>query len=163
MTDQIQSLPNCSLARALSVVGERWSLLIVREAIMGSTRFDEFHQRLGVARNILQSRLVTLVEAGILTRDKSEANARIPLYTLTEKGWQLFPALAGLMQWGDRWMDGGKGAPVLLLAASGDAEIQPVELRDGAGRSLDPRLIALKPGPGANAQTRRRMQKPIGH
>lgn len=157
MPDQIQELPNCSLARALSVVGERWSLLIIREAVMGSSRFDEFHTRLGIARNILQARLKVLVEAGVFQKAYANGNARIPFYSLTPKGWELLPAIASLLQWGDRWMDDGKGPPVILLDGSNDNSIARVSLRDDGGQIIDPRRIVLRPGPGANARTRKRL------
>jgi DNA-binding HxlR family transcriptional regulator len=77
---------NCSIAAALGEIGERWSLLILREAVMGSTRFDEFQANLGIARNILTGRLASLVKHGVLTRQVSPENARIHHYRLTQKG-----------------------------------------------------------------------------
>jgi DNA-binding HxlR family transcriptional regulator len=92
----------CSAARALEVVGERWSLLIVRVAMFaGVTRFTDFQRRLGVAPNILTSRLNGFVEAGIFEQ-RGEAGGRGE-YVLTEKGWDLQPIILGLTQWGDRW------------------------------------------------------------
>jgi DNA-binding HxlR family transcriptional regulator len=144
---------NCSLARALSVVGERWSLLIIREAVMGSSRFDAFHQRLGVARNILQTRLEALVNDGIMRREASTQSVRIHHYVLTDKGWDLFHAIAALMQWGDRWMDDGKGAPVLLIDPRTGAPINSLK----AGAGIDPQRVMLRPGPGADKNTVKRM------
>jgi DNA-binding HxlR family transcriptional regulator len=144
---------NCSLARALSVIGERWSLLIIREAVMGSSRFDEFHQRLGIARNILQTRLEALVSDGIMRREASPQSARVHHYILTDRGWDLFHAIAALMQWGDRWMDKGKGPPVVLVDPGTGAPI--TSLKAGAG--IDPRRIKLRPGPGADKNTARRL------
>jgi DNA-binding HxlR family transcriptional regulator len=106
---------NCSIQRALGEVGERWSLLIIREAMMGSTRFDEFHERLGVARNILTDRLTTLVAHDVLSRTQSQDNARVHLYRLTPKGLALLPVLAALMHWGDRWIHADIGAPIVLV------------------------------------------------
>ncbi len=157
MPTKLDKTPNCSVARALGAVGERWSLLIIREAIMGSTRFDEFHVRLGIARNILQSRLRTLVENGVLERSFSSTNARIPHYVLTGKGWDLFPVVAALMHWGDQWLDNGAGAPVLLVDPSTDAAIPRVTLREREGDVLPPRLILLRAGPGATSRTRQRL------
>jgi DNA-binding HxlR family transcriptional regulator len=93
---------NCSIARALEVVGERWTLLIIRDAFLGLRRFDEFQQSLGIARNVLTDRLTRLVDEGILERvPYSERPARYE-YRLTPKGRELNIALAGLRQWGDK-------------------------------------------------------------
>ncbi len=148
---------NCSVARALGEVGERWSLLIVREAIMGSTRFDEFHQRLGVARNILTRRLETLVAAGVLQRLASEHNARIFIYQLTEKGWDLYPVVAALMHWGDRWIDAGAGPPVVLVDRKTGEPIPRVTLRTERGQAIARADIAIRPGAGATQRTRARL------
>jgi DNA-binding HxlR family transcriptional regulator len=147
---------DCSVARALGEIGERWSLLIIREAIMGSSRFDEFHRRLGIARNILQARLSTLVEADVLQRSLSLENARIPIYALTKKGWDIFPVVAALMHWGDRWLDGGEGPPVILVDSATGSEIQQLVLRHTSGEILSPHQIILRPGRGASSRTRRR-------
>ena len=91
----------CSIARTLEIVGERWTLLIVRDAFLGLRRFDEFQQSLGIARNVLTDRLNRLVDEGILERVRySERPARYE-YVLTPKGRELNIALAGLRQWGD--------------------------------------------------------------
>lgn len=148
---------NCSVARALGEIGERWSLLIVREAIMGSTRFDEFHQRLGIARNILTARLVTLVAAAVLERTASEQNARIPVYKLTEKGWDLYPVVAALMHWGDRWIELGAGPPVVLVDRASGKPLPRVMLRRDRGQAIPLTDIAIRPGAGATARTKARL------
>src|SRR6478672_3930709 len=95
---------NCSIAGALEIVGERWTLLIIRDAFLGLRGFDEFRQSLGVARNVLTDRLNRLVAEGILERvPYSERPARFE-YRLTPKGRELNVALAGLRQWGDRYL-----------------------------------------------------------
>ncbi len=95
---------NCSIARALELVGERWTLLIIRDTLLGLRRFDEFQESLGVARNILAERLNRLVEEGILERSAySERPPRFD-YRLTEKGRELALPLLALMEWGDRHM-----------------------------------------------------------
>jgi DNA-binding HxlR family transcriptional regulator len=147
---------NCSLARALSQVGERWSLLVVREAIMGTTRFDQFQKRLGIARNILTARLGELVTAGVLKREVSGESARIFDYTLTEKGWDLYGAVAALMHWGDTWLDQGKGAPVTLIDATTKKPLPRVALKRDDGRNVSPRTVLIRAGSGADARTRMR-------
>ena len=93
---------NCSIARALEIVGERWTLLIVRDACQGVRRFDEFQQSLGIARNVLADRLNRLVENGILERVRYSERPERFEYRLTAKGRDLQIALAGLRQWGDK-------------------------------------------------------------
>ena len=93
---------DCSIARALEVVGERWTLLILRESFLGTSRFDDFHHRLGIARNVLQTRLERLVEEGVLARfPYQERPARFE-YRLTQEGRDLLPVLVALLHWGDR-------------------------------------------------------------
>lgn len=95
---------DCSIARALEVVGERWTLLIIRDAFLGLRRFDEFQESLGIARNVLTDRLVRLVEEGILDRVRYSERPERYEYRLTAKGRDLGIALAGLRQWGDQYL-----------------------------------------------------------
>lgn len=139
---------NCSLAGALNLVGDWWTLLIVRDAALGACRFGEFQQSLGLAKNILADRLQRLVQEGVLERLGTE---RRPIYRLTDKGWGLLPALVALMQWGDAWVSGGQ-APVEVVDGSGRL-VAPmrVEGRDGP---LAHREVRFRPGPGAQDRTR---------
>jgi DNA-binding HxlR family transcriptional regulator len=146
----------CSIQRALGDIGERWSLLIVREAMMGSNRFDEFHERLGIARNILTDRLATLVEAGVMTRTPSPTNARIQYYRLTEKGSDLLPVLAALMHWGDRWLHADVGPPIVLVDRKTGKPIRPVVISSHTGKPLGRADIDITLGPGATAVMRKR-------
>ena len=95
---------NCSIARALEVVGERWTLLIIRDALLGLHRFDQFHESLGIARNVLTRRLNRLVEEGILERVRYSERPERYEYRLTIKGRDLAVTLAGLRQWGDTYL-----------------------------------------------------------
>jgi DNA-binding HxlR family transcriptional regulator len=148
---------NCSIARALGEVGERWSLLIVREAIMGSSRFDAFQARLGIARNILTDRLAGLVRDGVMTKTPSPENARIPIYRLTQKGQELLPALAALMQWGDRWIHAEIGPPIVLADKRTGRPVRAIALEAQVGVALDRAEIAILPGPGATPTMRKRL------
>jgi DNA-binding HxlR family transcriptional regulator len=148
----------CSIARALGEVGERWSLLIVREAVMGSTRFDEFHERIGVARNILTNRLAMLVEHGVMMRAQSAENARIHHYTLTPKGEALLPVLVTLMQWGDQWLHTEVGAPIILVDTKSKKPIRKLHVAAHDGRPLACGDVDIAAGPGATAAMRRRLQ-----
>src|ERR1700732_4580938 len=94
---------NCSIARALEIVGERWTLLIVRDAFLGLRRFDQFQENLGIARNVLTDRLNRLVEEGILERVRYSERPERFEYQLTKKGRDLQIALVGLRQWGDKY------------------------------------------------------------
>ncbi len=154
---------NCSLARALNDIGERWSLLIIREAFMGSRRFEEFHQRLGVARNILSTRLTSLVDADVLRKTVSSENARIFDYELTEKGLDLFSVVAALMHWGDRWLDQGEGPPVILMDRKTGKPVQRVALRRGKTEMLKFDDIEIVPGRGATSRTRKRLSLESNH
>ncbi|HXN85051.1 MAG TPA: helix-turn-helix domain-containing protein [Candidatus Binataceae bacterium] len=104
----------CSVARALSVVGERWTMLILREAFLGHRRFDEFQAATGIARNILSTRLQALVAKGIFERNDDGPERHVE-YRLTEKGLDLYPVLISLMRWGDTWMAGEEGPPLTLV------------------------------------------------
>jgi DNA-binding HxlR family transcriptional regulator len=95
---------DCSIARALEVVGERWTLLIIRDAFLGLRRFDQFQEDLGIARNVLTDRLGRLVEEGILRRERYSERPERYEYRLTRKGADLAIALAGLRQWGDQYL-----------------------------------------------------------
>jgi DNA-binding HxlR family transcriptional regulator len=104
----------CSIAAALEIVGERWTMLIIREALLGVHRFDEMQADLGVARNVLQTRLERLVDEGVLERRRYQERPPRYGYHLTEKGLDLWPAVVALMQWGDKHAGGPGGPPVRL-------------------------------------------------
>lgn len=145
------SAENCSIARTLAIVGEKWTLLVLREAFYGVRRFEDFHAALGCARNLLAARLRTLVAEGLLERAsyQEEGRRRRHAYRLTDKGIDLFPALAALMQWGDRWTADPSGPPVLLRHRE-CGERLTVQLRcDAAHGPLTARDILAAPGPGA--------------
>lgn len=108
---EVQAAP-CSIARALSVVGERWTLLILREIFFGVARFDPLRRRLGISRNVLTQRLEHLVEHGVLEKVPYQDRPVRHEYRLTEKGRDLYPVLLALLGWGDRWAT--EGAPPSL-------------------------------------------------
>jgi DNA-binding HxlR family transcriptional regulator len=103
----------CSIARGLEVLGERWTLLIVRDALLGLRRFEEFQQSLGVARNVLTDRLGRLVDAGVLERVPYQQRPPRHEYVLTAMGRDLAVPIIGLMHWGDRYLAGPAGPPRL--------------------------------------------------
>src|SRR5689334_22652248 len=105
---------NCSLASTLELIGERWTLLIIRDALMGVTRFDGFLARLGIARNVLTDRLKSLVDNGILTRVEYQQRPPRHEYQLTSRGRDLTPVVVALTEWGDRHLAGPAGPPRLF-------------------------------------------------
>lgn len=143
---------NCSLARALDQVGDPWSLLILRECLMGVERFEDFQHSLGVARKVLSQRLAQLVQHGLLERIPLDASGKRAAYRLTDKGHGLVPALVALMQWGDAWVSGTGREPVQLTGPRG-AALAPVQLRAANGKPVDSRQLRFAPGPGADRRT----------
>jgi DNA-binding HxlR family transcriptional regulator len=109
--EQLDQQP-CSLARTLSVVGDRWTLLVLRECFLGVRRFDEFESRLGVTRHVLADRLKKLVEAEVLVKQAYQQRPVREEYRLTPKGRDLYPAVLALVNWGDRHMSGAEGPPI---------------------------------------------------
>ena len=93
---------NCSIAKSLELIGERWTMLIVREVFLGNRRFDEMASRLDIARNVLTARLTRLVEEGVLTKVRYQERPERFEYRLTEKGIDLWPVIVSLLQFGDR-------------------------------------------------------------
>ncbi len=118
------SQTECSIAATVSIIGDRWTLLILRDAFRGIRRFDEFHRDLGIARNLLTDRLGRLVQAGIMDKVAYQVRPERFEYRLTRKGIELSPSLVALMKWGDTWMVGEAGPPVVLVH---DACGTPVE------------------------------------
>ena len=143
---------NCSIARSLEVIGEWWTLLILRDAFFGVTRFDQLQARLGIARNVLAKRLDTLVDHGMLERrcyDKARARHD---YVLTDKGRALWPVLVTIRQWGDKWLLGAGNEPVAMIHTTCGAQTAAVLTCDHCGEQLhgdDVRAIA---GPGLHDQ-----------
>jgi DNA-binding HxlR family transcriptional regulator len=106
---------NCSIARTLDVIGEWWTLLIVRDAFRGISRFDDFKDSLGLARSVLTARLAKLTDHGVLERRVYSEHPPRYEYHLTEKGRALFPVITTLINWGDQWAAAPAGPPVVLV------------------------------------------------
>lgn len=107
------SSENCSLARALAVVGDRWTLLVLREAFLKTRRFEDFQSRLGIARRVLTERLAGLVDNGVLEKVAYQQRPLRHEYRLTDKGMALYPVILGLVHWGDAHLGDGAGPPVI--------------------------------------------------
>ena len=141
---------NCSVAQCLEVVGEWWSMLIVRDLFLGITRFEDFCQRLGISRNILNQRLEHLVEAGVVTRDPYSQHPVRYDYRLTEKGKDLWPVLTAMRQWGDRWA-APDGPPLELVHAGCGHVAQVVGACSACGEPVTRRDLRAVTGPGHRA------------
>ncbi len=116
----------CSIARTLSVLGDRWTMLIIRNAFMGMRRFDDFQAHLGITRHVLSERLKRLVEHGILVKVPYFERQERFEYRLSEKGLELYPVLLAMAKWADKWMDQGQGAPVHFIHSACGHQFTPV-------------------------------------
>jgi DNA-binding HxlR family transcriptional regulator len=141
---------NCSIARTLELIGERWTLLILRDVFLGVRRFEDFQANLGVARNVLSARLGRLVDEGILEkRQYQERPARFE-YRLTEKGIDLWPVLISLVKWGDKYASQA-GPPRVIEHRGCGGQVNEHLTCDRCGQQLWARDVVTRPGPGATA------------
>jgi DNA-binding HxlR family transcriptional regulator len=139
---------NCSVAQCLEVVGEWWSMLVVRDAFLGVTRFDDFQERLGISRNILNQRLNHLVAAGVLEKVPYSEHPPRYDYRLTDKGRDLWPVLTTMRQWGDKYA-APDGAPLQLTHKKCGHISGAVLTCSECGDQIGPRDVRAQPGPGA--------------
>jgi DNA-binding HxlR family transcriptional regulator len=140
---------NCSIARALAVVGERWTLLVLREILLGRRRFQEIRRETGIATNILTDRLQTLVEQGVLERRLYSELPEAYEYVPTEKARDATPILVALMQWGDRY-EAPAGPPRLMVHGPCGHDTRPVLQCSHCEQPIEPRELRVRPGPGAH-------------
>jgi DNA-binding HxlR family transcriptional regulator len=138
---------HCSVAQCLEVVGEWWSMLIVRDAFLGVTRFDRFQERLGISRNILNQRLMRLVEEGVMQRVRYSEHPPRYEYRLTAKGRDLWPVLTAMRQWGDKHAAPG-GPPLHLVHKACGKVSQAVMTCSACGERLTPRDVRAVAGLG---------------
>jgi DNA-binding HxlR family transcriptional regulator len=146
----------CSVARALEVVGERWTLLIVRDALLGLQRFDQLQQSLGIARNVLTDRLNRLVEAGAMERVRYQERPERYEYHLTAMGQQLATPVLALMHWGDDHLAGKAGPPRLVEHVGCGGAVRERFVCTGCGQVLEPEQVDVLPGPALRRRPRRR-------
>src|SRR5690242_19525400 len=149
----------CPIARGLERVGEWWSILILRDAFYGLTRFDEFQKSLEIAPNMLTRRLNSLVEEGLLERHRYSEKPPRDEYLLTEKGRDFRPVLLALLAWGNRHF-APEGASVLLVDANTGAAVDPILVDPATGQPINTPDYALIAGPAAGERTRRRYAAP---
>ena len=140
---------NCSIARALEVLGDRWTILVIRDAFLGVRRFEDFQRDLGVARNVLTDRLGRLVDEGILERVLYQERPARHEYRLTEKGIDLWPVTIALLQWGDRHYVPEAGRPRVVRHRDCGGELTRHLTCQRCGAVVGPRDVVAEPGPGA--------------
>jgi DNA-binding HxlR family transcriptional regulator len=141
----------CSIAKSLEVIGERWSLLIVRDVFNGNRRFGEMQASLGVARNVLSARLQRLVDEDILERRRYQDSPARYEYFLTEKGLDLWPTLIALLSWGDRYSPSPGGPPKLIVHKVCGGRVSDRGICEECGKALSARDAIQVPGPGRAA------------
>ncbi len=141
----------CSIARTAAVIGDRWTMLIVRNAFLGIRRFDAFQTSLGVTRHVLAERLKRLTEIGVLTKVLYQERQERFEYRLTDKGRELYPILMALVGWGDKWLDEGLGAPLQYIHQSCGKKFTPLMVCSECGEPLDARKVTPIAGPGLQA------------
>lgn len=144
---------HCSVARSLSILGDRWTLLVLRNAFLAMRRFDDFQASLGVTRHVLADRLGRLVEAGVLKKVPYQDNPPRYEYRLTEMGRDLYPVLLALTAWGDKWLDEGRGAPLEYLHTTCGHKFRPTMVCSACEQVLHPHDVTPMAGPGLAAPT----------
>ena len=150
---------NCSIARPLSFLGERWALLVLRDLFLGRRRFEEFQQSLGIASNVLSQRLATLVEEGIVERRRYSEHPERFEYRLTGKGRDLQPVLQALRQWGDRYTAGPEGPPLETVHTTCGHVYEMVPTCSACGEPVEPAELIARAGPGADPAQREELEE----
>jgi DNA-binding HxlR family transcriptional regulator len=138
----------CSVARAVDILGDWWTPLVLRECFLGVRRFEDFQRRLGIGRNVLTQRLHRLVDEGMLDRRPYQDRPARHEYVLTDKGRDFFPVIAAIMRWGDTWLAGDDGPPVVLHHRACDHDMQADVVCSHCGGSLAAPDVIGRPGPG---------------
>ena len=149
------SVENCTIGRAMAILGERWTVVVLREVFNGIRRFDDMRIRTNIPRQVLANRLGTLVEHGILRREPyREPGARVRYeYRLTRKGLDLYPVLVAVLDWGDRYLADPEGSPISLVHRDCGAQVRAVLRCDADHVVESPRQVVPRPGPGARRRS----------
>ncbi len=144
---------HCSLARGLEMIGDWWSPLIIRDLFLGIVRFDDLVEDLGISRNLLSKRLVSLVKSGVVERNAYQRRPVRYEYRLTEVGFDLVPAILALTAWGDRWARPREGSPILFVHKVCGHRFEPQVACSACGEVIASGTVAAVPGPGGRAKT----------
>ncbi len=150
---------NCGIAQALEALGDWWTLLIVRDAFFGARRFSDFQRSLGIAKNVLSARLQHLVDHGIFERVDVGSEGERYEYRLTPKGDALLTVLTALREWSDEWVFGSGNEPVVVRDRRTGRRVAKLRVTDADGAPLGRRDLRTEPGPGASAETIRRLTR----
>jgi DNA-binding HxlR family transcriptional regulator len=142
---------NCSIARTLELVGERWTVLVLRDVFLGIRRFDAIQHNLGLARNVLAARLDRLVAEGVLEKALYQERPPRHEYRLSEKGLDLWPVIVELLRWGDRYAAPAAGPPIVLRHRDCGGLMDEWRICENCGKPLGPRDVRAERGPGALA------------
>ncbi|MFC8513342.1 winged helix-turn-helix transcriptional regulator [Streptomyces sp. NPDC057257] len=146
----------CSIARTMDLLGDAWTPLVLREAFYGIHRFDDFRRELGIARNTLADRLRRLVDEGLLDKRLYQDEPRRYDYVLTDKGRDFFGVLAAMARWGDRWLAGEEGAPIVFHHHSCGRDAEAEVVCGGCGEPMTAEGTTMRMGPGFPERLRQR-------
>ena len=146
---------NCSWAKSAEAVGDKWSIMIIRDAFYGVKTFSAFQKNIGIAKNILTQRLEHLQTHEILIKRPIGLGSARFEYCLTEKGFALFPVIAAIGQWGDKWIMGNGNEPLVIIDSKNREPIKEIAVEASDGRNLSLREITFVAGPGANDNTKK--------
>lgn len=136
---------HCSLARTVDVIGDKWALMILRDAFYGLRSFSAFQSSLGIAKTVLSDRLQRLTDGGILERVQAREGVERYEYRLTEAGRDMFPIVMALVQWGDRWIFGPGKEPLQMVERETGERVRPVSVQSLTGHNLTPRQVTFAP------------------
>ena len=136
----------CSVARSVAVIGDRWTLMILRDCFLGVRRFEAFQERLGISRTIIADRLKHLTEEGVLRRVAYQEHPVRHEYRLTDKGLDLHPVVMAIVHWGDRHYAGEAGPPLLHRHKTCGCDFHPVQTCSECGEPVDARAVETRPG-----------------
>ncbi|MDO9432734.1 MAG: helix-turn-helix domain-containing protein [Phenylobacterium sp.] len=136
----------CSVARSVAVIGDRWTLMILRDCFLGVRRFEAFQARLGISRTIIADRLKHLTQEGVLRRVAYQDSPTRYEYRLTDKGLELHPVVMAIVHWGDRHYAGAAGPPLLHRHKTCGCDFYPVQTCSECGEPVDARAVETRPG-----------------
>ena len=141
---------NCAIAQALEVLGDWWTFLIIRDAFLGVSRFSDFQQSLGIAKNVLSNRLQHLVAHDVLEKVEVKRRGCQYEYRLTPQGKDLYTTITALRQWSDKWIMGAGREPILVNDSRTGKPVPQVRVLDSNGAAIPAHCVEVVPGPGAN-------------
>lgn len=142
---------DCSVARCVAVIGDRWTLMLLRDCFLGVRRFEAFEARLGISRSLIADRLKRLVEAGVLRKDTYQDRPVRHEYRLTDKGLALHPVIMAIVHWGDEFYAGEDGPPLIHRHKACGCDFAPVTTCSECGEPVGARDVEVRPGSAAQA------------